>query len=378
MNTGRAAASGWAMAGALLAALGSPACGGPECEASPGRICTVAGTGTGGLSEDGKSARESELYLPLDMARSPEGELFIVDYNNHAIRRVVDGALETALGVPGRLGDAPEGPARESAIHHPSHLSFDEGEALVSAWHNYLVLRLDWESGRVARFAGTAEPGFGGDGGAAGEAQLDRPSAAAPLPEGGFAIADQVNQRVRAIDEDGAIATIAGTGEAGYGGDGGPAEEARLHLAASGALVPGGKLDVSDEGAIYLADTENHAIRRIDSEGMIDTVAGTGEPGYEPGDNARSAAFDAPADVQVADGGALYVADTRNHCVRRVPADRGRVEVAAGTCGEAGYEGDVGPADEALLDRPYGVHLADDGTLYIADTHNHVVRAVHP
>jgi hypothetical protein len=332
-----------------------------------------------GMNGDGLPGMETELFLPQDVTVGRDGELYIADWNNHAIRVLRGGVVDTVVGVAGVLGDAPEGLARQSAIHHPTHVALaDDGNLLVSAWHNYHVMQYDPDTREVIRLAGTGEPGFNGDGLPATQTPIDMPVATAQLPGGAIVLSDQINQRIRIIDEvgeDGVVVTIAGTGERGYAGDGGPAVEAEVNFPAGSERVPAGRIDVGEDGAIYLADTNNHVIRRIDAAGGIDTVAGTGRGGDGGSSRALESDLHGPADVAVGPDGSIYIADTLNSCIRRVAPD-GAITTVAGRCGERGFEGDDGAADEALLNRPYGIDVGADGTLYIADTHNHRVRVV--
>jgi DNA-binding beta-propeller fold protein YncE len=327
------------------------------------------------MNGDGLPGTETDLFLPQDVTAGPGGELFIADWNNHAIRVLREGVVDTVVGVAGVLGDAREGPARERALHHPTHVAIlTDGSLIVSAWHNYHVLHYDPGLDEVTRLAGSGEPGFNGDGLPATETHIDMPVAAVPLPSGAIAFSDQINQRVRMIDHDGVITTLAGTGEQGYAGDGGPAANARFNFPAGAERVPAGRIDIDAAGAIYLADTNNHVIRRIES-GLIETLAGTGQAGDGGSGLALESALHGPTDVAVGPDDSIYIADTFNSCIRRVAPD-GTIATVAGRCGERGHEGDGGPADEALLNRPYGIDVSADGTLYIADTHNHVIRAV--
>lgn len=362
----------------LTAALAG--CGEDEpagCKAGPGVICTTIGTGISGLSPDGLEALATDLYLPQDITLAPGGEVYILDWNNHRVRVLADGLVSTLIGT-GYLGDAPDGLAVNSSLNHPTHVTIGPDDNLyISAWHNSKVLRYEPRTETVTSICGTGARSFNGDGLPGLETFLDLPVATAFTPDGSLLIADQANQRIRALRPDGTVETLVGNGEQGYSGDDGPAIEARLHLPVSQSAPPAGRIATDAEGTLYIADTLNHVIRRVTPDGMITTIAGTGEPGNGGGDDPLAAALDTPSDVDVDAAGNVYVADTMNHCVRKVAPD-GALSTAAGVCGTPGYEGDGGPASAALLDRPYGVAVAADGTLWLADTHNHVIRVVHP
>lgn len=338
-------------------------------------IRSVAGTGLAGLNGDGLPPLSSALYLPQDVTWGPDKQLYLSDWNNHRIRRISPEVVETVAGT-GELGEAADGLALYVQFNHPTNVGFDaDGGMYIAAWHNSLVKRLDFETGFVENIAGTGARSFGGDGGPANSAALDLPSAVVIDSNGNVIIADQANFRLRKVDADGIITTIAGTGVRGYSGDGGPAAEAQLSSPIGQAAPPAARIDIDKDDRIFIADTGNHVIRMIDTDGVIHTIAGTGEPGYSgDGGSALFATFNTPSDVAVAPNGILYVADTQNHVIRRIRPD-GTIDTVAGS-GNRGFSGDGGMARTAQLDRPYGVEVAPNGDLYIADTHNQRVRKV--
>lgn len=349
----------------------------PACEAMPGHICTVVGTHIAGLSPDGHAPTATDLYLPQDATVGPDGLLYVIDWNNHRIRVVRGDIVQTLVGT-GYIGDAPDGPADQTSLNHPTHITFEpDGNMIIAAWHNSKVMRYRPSTNTVETICGTGARSFNGDGMPGKETVLDLPVATAVTPDGALLISDQANQRIRRLDHGNIVTTIAGNGTQGYTGDGGPAVNASLNLPVSQSAPPAGRIAIDAGGTIYLADTLNHVIRRIGLDGVITTVAGVGARGNGSGPWAKQSALDSPSDVAVDAGGNLYIADTMNNCIRRVAPD-GTIATVAGVCGQFGYEGDGGPATSALLDRPYGIDLARDGTLYVADTHNHVVRAVYP
>ena len=338
-------------------------------------IRTVAGSGLAGFNSDGARPIDTALYLPQDSTIGPDGRLYLVDWNNHRLRRITNDAVETIAGT-GELGDAKDGPALYAQFNHPTNVFFDaQGRMLIAAWHNSLVKRLDLATGLLENIAGTGARSYGGDDGPANDAALNLPSAVVIDKAGHVIFSDQANFRVRIVDASGTIRTMCGTGTPGYSGDGGPALAAELKSPVGQAAPPAGRITIDTDDRIYIADTGNHAIRRIDTDGTITTVAGIGEPGYSGDDGpGAAAALDTPSDIAVARNGTLYIADTMNNAVRMVRPD-GTITTLAGT-GERGFSGDGGPAAQATLDRPYGVEVALNDSVYVADTHNHRIRLV--
>lgn len=347
-------------------------------EGCPGpAIRTVAGSEFAGFNGDGVAANASYLYLPQDMTWGPDGLLYVVDWNNHRLRRITaDGSFETVVGT-GSVGDAEEGPATRAKINHATNLTFDHaGNLLFAAWHNSQVKHVDMGTGMLTTLAGTGLRSFGGDGGPARNATLDLPSSVVVDSAGNVIVSDQANFRLRLIRPDGTIETLCGTGERGYSGDGGPCLLARFDAPVGQAAAPAGRIDIDADDNIYVADTNNHVIRRISfPDRIVTTVAGVGVAGYSgDGGDATRARLNFPTDVDVDRHGNLFIADTENNVIRRVSRD-GIITTHVGT-GLRDFGGDGGPAAAAYLDRPYGVEVAPNDTLYIADTLNHRVRAV--
>src|SRR3990170_2937888 len=224
-------------------------------------------------------------------------------------------------------------------------------------------------AGDISTIAGTGVGGFSGDGAAATGAQLYYPTGVAVDGVGNVFIADIANHRVRRVDAvTGLISTIAGTGTPGFSGDGGAATGAQLN-SPYGVAVDGG-------GNVFIADTYNHRVRRVDvGTGLISTIAGTGTAGFSgDGAAATSAQLNFPWGVAVDGGGNVFIADTNNQRVRRVDAGTGLISTIAGTT--AGFSGDGAAATSAQLNNPYRVGVDDVGNVFIADTDNHRVRRV--
>jgi RHS repeat-associated protein len=308
---------------------------------------------------------------PFAVAAGPDGSLYIADAPNKQIRRVdPDGIITTvAGGGTGGLGDG--GPATQATLFNPSDVAVgQDGSLYIADSSNQRVRRVD-PSGIITTVAGTGVNGFSGDGGPAIEAQISSPGGIALGPDGSLYIADSGNNRVRRIGTDGIITTVAGNGLQLFGGDGGLATQAELNHPERLALGP--------DGSLYIADRGNSRVRQISPAGIITTFAGNGIGGYG-GDGlaATDAQLNTPRGIALGPHGSLYIADSFNHRVRRVdPA--GIITTVAG--GGTGGLGDGGPATRAQLDFPLGVAVAPDGSLLIGDAtpaHLRRVRSFFP
>jgi sugar lactone lactonase YvrE len=307
------------------------------------------------------------------VAVDAQGRLYIADTEHHRIRRIVLGEenpkIETiaGTGLPGFNGD--DRPAVEAHLNFPRGLAVDaEGNLYVADTFNHRVRKITPE-GMILTVAGTGRAGFSGDGDLAVRAELRFPLAVAVDVEGRLYIADAGNNRVRRVDRDGVIVTIVGTGKRGFEGDGGPATAAALDTPAA--------LAFDKEGHLLIADMGNHRIRRVDSSGTITTLAGKGTPGSAgDGGAAKDAELNTPGGLAVDGEGTIFIADSGNHRVRKIGSD-GNISAVTGT-GTAGLGGDGALASAATLNFPTGLAIAPDGQLVIADTFNHRVRKLRP
>jgi DNA-binding beta-propeller fold protein YncE len=333
--------------GALLASASSaPA-------AQPGRAALVAGAG---------------LNEPFGVTFDKAGNVYIVQMGGNRVSVLKrDGTLSVLAGTgeKGFAGDG--GPAAKAQFNGPHHLLLgpDGGLYVADTWNN-CVRRIDLKTGVVTRVAGTGEKGFGGDGGPAVDA----------LFSGIFAIAfrghvlyacDLGNRRVRAVDlKTGLVRTVAGNGEKGVPQDGAEA--------LSQPLVDPRAIALDAKGNLYICERSGHALRVVDAAGRIRTVAGTGEAGFSgDGGPARQARLNGPKHISVDPQGRVLVTDTENHVIRVYSPADGTIRRLAGT-GEKGASGLGGPPESCQLDRPHGAvsHPATK-EIYISDSENHRV-----
>jgi class 3 adenylate cyclase len=336
------------------------------------RILTVAGTGVSGDGPDGRAATATDLAHPIALATDSAGRLYVVDGNR--VRRInADGTVTTIAGTghAGFSGD--RGPATSADLDAPQSIAIDSaGDIYIADSQNNRVRRVD-PQGIITTIAGSGQAGYGGDGGPATKATLADPTGVIIGFGNTILIADKGNNRVRAVDATGTIATFAGTGDPGYAGDAGPATSALLNDPQCLAV------DAKDN--VYVADTLNDRVRRIAVDGTISTVAGTDVRSFS-GDHGLAT----DASLQLATGplsgggclavdaaGDLFIADALNNRVREV-AVGGIITTVAGD-GRAGSFGDNAPATHAGLDLPLGV-TADSVGLYIAESDGHRVRLV--
>lgn len=377
----------------VLALVGLAGCGDTTCD--PGDLCTWFGTPeVAGMAAEGAHRLEASTFWAVDLAFHPtSGDAYILDWNNHRIVTVgSDDLVHTVTGVAGELGDGPPGPADTAQWNHPTDITWDtEGRLVFAAWHNSRLVRVDSDANTAEFFAGTGGRDFGGDGGPASAAVLDLPCGVRQLSDGSILLADMANQRLRRIDPDGVIDTVAGNGEHGFNGDGGVLDVSFASPALQRA-EPAFKFDVDADDVVYIADSDNGRIRKVDLDaGTVVTIAGQGQTpvnspnnitcesgcGYDgDGGPAVDALLNNPSDVAVADDGTIYFTDTNNSCVRKIDPD-GTIDTFAGVCGEQGY-GDFGPPTESLLARPFGVAIGPDGAVYISDTYNSRIARVEP
>ncbi|WP_018505877.1 protein kinase domain-containing protein [Parafrankia discariae] len=346
-----------------------------------GTITTVFGSGSEGFSGDGGPAAQAEFDTPDDLTvDTPRGYVYVADTDNHRIRRIDrTGTITTVAGTgtDGFAGDG--GPATDAQLDSPDSVAVaPDGTLYIADTHNHRIRRVGLD-GIITTIAGQDDFGFAGevsddglrfsgDGLPAVDAKLNYPNTVLMEPDGSLLVADGENNRVRRIGLDGIITTIAGTGAEGFGGDGGPATSARLSYPSALARGP--------DGSLYVADQDNHRVRRLAPDGTISTFAGTGTMGFsgDGGPAGQAELNTIGADLAVDAAGVVYLSDPGNSRVRRIGTD-GVITTIAGT-GTSEYSGNGGPATAAELVYPGGLALDDVGNLYIADGVDGRVRAL--
>jgi sugar lactone lactonase YvrE len=339
-------------------------------------ITSPVGTGKPGYSGDGGPAAKADLNQPFELVHDAAGNLIFSDTGNHAIRRVdrATGNITTIAGT-GRKGFAGDGgPATAAQLDEPYGLTLAaDGTVYFADRLNARVRRVDGRTGIISTLAGTGEKASTGDGGPAAKAALVEPNGVA-LDRAGrtLFIADVAGHRLRAVDlASGTIRTVAGDGTGKHVGDGGPASAAKL----SGPRA----VKVAADGTVLVLERNGNTLRAIrPTDGVIQTLAGTGKKGYSgDGGPAIAATFDGPKEMALDGAGNVYIVDTENQAIRRIDARTGTILTVAGN-GKRGGAGDGGPATNAELDRPHGVAVAPDGAVLIGDTNNHRIRRVAP
>lgn len=330
-------------------------------------IETIAGSGVGGFAGDGGAALAAQLSLPTGLAIDSAGNIYLADVGNNRIRKITPQGVVSSVAGNGAGDFGGDGAqAVNAALNFPTDVVVDtDGNLYIADSRNNRVRKVA-PSGIISTLAGTGVAGFSGDGAAATAAQLNRPTGLALDASGKLYIADSRNHRIRVVDNNGNISTLVGTGVAGFSGDGEAAATAQLSVPVSVTL--------DHAGYLYIVDQGNHRVRFVDLQGMIYSLAGNGTAGFS-GDRGRAvdAQLNNPLDVVVDSGGQAYISDVFNHRIRRVA--NGVIDTVAGT-GNGGYSGDGGPALLAELNQPWGLAVNADGQLLLSDLVNHVLRRV--
>jgi sugar lactone lactonase YvrE len=352
---------------------------------SVGDVSTIAGTGSAGFDGDRSRPESASLNDPYGIAVDGSGMLLVADRRNNRIRKIAEGQgrLLTPFGVipgppiittiagNGQLDDIGDGgPATAAVLSGPSAaLSDGAGNLYVSDSGHNRVRRVDAVTGTITTIAGSGTGGLDGDGGPATEASLRFPQGLAIHPDGSLYIADTQNHVVRKVQPNGFISTFAGTGTRGYSGD---------NLAANvSALSQPFGLAIDAQGNVYISDTGNHRIRKVAAgTQLMTTIAGNGSAGFSnEGGVATTASLSVPRGIALDAAGNLYIADSGNNRIRRVDAGTQVIHTVAGN-GQQSFSGDEGPATAAALNSPLSVTIDGTGAVLILDSFNQRLRQV--
>ena len=334
------------------------------------KVVLVAGGGTAG---DGADATTAKLLAPFGVAFDGSGNLYFVEFTGQRLRRIDGlGIISTVAGTGEKGTAGVGGPAIKAQFNAPHSLAvMPNGDILVADTMNNRVCKIDARKGMLTVVAGTGEKGFSGDGGPAAKAQFGNIYCAALDPRGErLYLADLDNRRIRVVDlKTGIVTTIAGNGKKGVPEDG--AEAVKAPLVDPRAVAADAKENV------YILERGGHALRAVDAQGKIRTIAGTGKAGATgDGGDARQATLNGPKHLCIDNDGNVIIADTENHLIRKFIPAEGKIVRVAGT-GKKGSAGIGGPPLEAELNQPHGVYVhPKTGILYIADSSNNRILRI--
>ena len=337
-----------------------------------GKVTTIAGTGVAGTAGDGGPARAAQLKDPFGVVRGPDGALWFCDYAAHLVRRIApDGTLTTVAGTgeAGYSGDG--GPGTKAQLNQPHEIRFGpDGQLYIADTSNHAVRKLDVRTGMITTIAGTGKQGYSGDGGPATAATFRQAISIQFGPGGDLYVVDIGNHVIRRIDRAGVITTYAGTGKAGPTPPDAPLAGTPLNGPRS--------LDFDAAGNLWLVTREGNQVLRLDrATSRILHVAGTGKKGFTGDDGpAALATFSGPKGIAVAPNGGVYLVDTENHAIRRIDPKSGVVQRVLGT-GQRGDGPDGNPLQTRLA-RPHGIFVEADGTVLVGDSENHRLRSLSP
>ena len=343
----------------------------PHAAGSSWRISTFAGNGTAGHSGDGGPAINAQLNNPFGIVRGPDGAIYFCEYDGNVVRRVDARGVITTVAGNGKKGcSGDDGPATEATFNQPHEIRFDpSGNLFIVDMLNSCVRRVDARTKVITTIAGTGQPGYSGDGGPARAATFNQPHSIQFDLGGNLFVCDVRNHVIRKIDgKTQIITTVAGTGKPGPTPDGG---------AFAGAPLNGPRtIDFGPDGSLWVALREGNQVCRLDLQaGTIHPVAGTGKKGFDGnGGPAKEATLSGPKGLAIAPNGDIYLADTESHSIRMIEAKTGLLRLVVGT----GAKGDGPDGDPLLckLARPHGIRVDADGTIFIGDSENHRVRVL--
>ena len=334
-------------------------------------ISTFAGTGVQGGSGDGGPATAAQIDNPFGVVRGPDGAMWFCEYTGQRIRRVApDGTISTMAGTGAKGYSGDGGPALKATFNLPHEIRFDkEGNYYLTDMTNHAIRRVDAKTGIITTFAGTGKAGYSGDGGPADKAELKQPHSLQFGADGNLYICDIGNHVIRCVDmKTKIITTFAGTGKAGVTPDGAPIKGTPLKGPRS--------MDVDKDGNFWLATREGNQVFKIDPKaGIIHHIAGTGKSGFTGhGGPAKEALLSGPKGIAVAPDGNVWLADCESHSIRMIDMKSGNIELIAGT-GAKGNGTDANPL-KCEMARPHGVFVDADGSVFIGDSESHRVRVL--
>jgi RHS repeat-associated protein len=331
-------------------------------------IKTVAGCGGNVFNGDGGHAIDANMGYLHGIAVDSAGNIYITDNANHRIRKVDTNGIITTVAGNGTFGFSGDGgPATDASLGEFYGVAVDNTGNIYIADTRYARIRKVDANGIITTVAGNGTFGFSGDGGPATDASLNGPLGLAVDDSGNIYIGDTANGRIRKVDTNGIITTVAGNGTSGFSGDGGSATVASLNR-------PVG-LSVDNSGNIYISDNKNYRIRKVDTNGIITTVAGNGTSGFSgDGGSATDASLNNVWYLRVDGTGNIFIADLANNRIREVDTN-GIITTVAGN-GFRGFSGDNGPAIQAELNHPWGITADSTGNIYIADSNNSRIRKI--
>ena len=316
-------------------------------------ITTIAGTGEAGFSGDGGNATNAKLNHPYRFALDSQGNIYFADANNNRIRKISTNGTITTIAGTGDHGFSGDGSAATSAkLYSPRDILIDSRENIfIADSHNHRIRKIS-PNGIISTCASGSKYFMG----IAYDSQEN------------LYIANSHNHNIKKVLNNGNLITVAGTGSGSYSGDGNATSE--------NLYYPWG-LAIDKQDNIFIADSHNHRIRKVTPNGKISTIGGTGSKGFSGDGNAAiSAELYYPWDVTLDNQGNLYIADSHNHCIRKISTN-GIISTVAGTGGKNGYSGDGGPATSAKLYYPYGIEVDSFGNIYIGDSSNNRIRKVY-
>ena len=328
----------------------------------------------GGTVEGAGPATQCRLKEPFGMAFLPGGAAVIVEMvSGNRVLKLDRGVKLSVLAAPREKGFEGDGRFLKDAAFNGLHnvVSSTTGDLFLADTWNHRVRKIDAKSGRLTTIAGTGKKGFSGDGGPATSAEFSSVIQVALSPDGRqLFVADIDNRRVRRIDlSNGIVTTVAGNGERGVPSDGARATEA--------PLVDPRAVAVAADGSFFILERSGHALRRVDSDGKISTVAGTGKPGLGEEGPALETPLNGPKFIAMDTDGSVLIADAENHLIRRYDPKSRRLTRVAGT-GKMGATGVGGPPEKCELNRPHGVLRGPDGRIYIVDSYNERILRIDP